>query len=105
MPVPYFHVVFTLPAELRRLVRSHQAALLPVLFRAAFTSLARLCAGDYGVRDECAAEISEKRLRALPFATMCLSCQRSAEDTHLRGRRRRLRADLSRGSTMDAAGI
>lgn len=47
MPVPYFHVVFTLPAELRRLVRSHQAALLPVLFRAAFTALARLCADPH----------------------------------------------------------
>jgi hypothetical protein len=44
LPVPYFHVVFTLPAELRRLVRSHQKALLPVLFRAAYGSLAALCA-------------------------------------------------------------
>ncbi len=47
LPVPYFHVVFTLPAELRRLVRSHQAALLPVLFRAAFTSLEDLCADPH----------------------------------------------------------
>jgi hypothetical protein len=47
LPVPYFHVVFTLPAELRRIVRSHQRALLPVLFRAAFTSLARLCADPH----------------------------------------------------------
>jgi len=38
LPVPYFHVVFTLPSELRRLVRSHQKALLSVLFRAAFDS-------------------------------------------------------------------
>lgn len=44
LPVTYFHVVFTLPAELRRLVRSHQSVLLPVLFQAAFDSLARLCA-------------------------------------------------------------
>jgi predicted RNA-binding Zn-ribbon protein involved in translation (DUF1610 family) len=44
LPVPYFHVVFTLPAELRRLVRSHQTDLLPVLFQAAFESLAELCA-------------------------------------------------------------
>jgi len=36
-------VVFTLPAELRRVVRAHQRALLPVLFRAAFESLAALC--------------------------------------------------------------
>lgn len=43
LPVPYFHVVFTLPAELRRVVRSHQKELLPVLFRAGFDSLALLC--------------------------------------------------------------
>lgn len=43
LPVPYFHVVFTLPSELREVVRSHQKALLPVLFRAAFESLAELC--------------------------------------------------------------
>ena len=44
LTAPYFHVVFTLPAELRRLVRSHQKKLLSVLFRAAFESLAALCA-------------------------------------------------------------
>jgi DNA-directed RNA polymerase subunit RPC12/RpoP len=44
LPVSYFHVVFTLPAELRRLVRSHQKPLLSVLFQAAFESLSRLCA-------------------------------------------------------------
>jgi hypothetical protein len=44
LPIPYFHVVFTLPAELRRPVRAHQRALLGALFRAAFDSLAALCA-------------------------------------------------------------
>lgn len=44
LTAPYFHVVFTLPAELRRLVRSHQKKLLSVLFRSAFESLAALCA-------------------------------------------------------------
>ncbi len=44
LPVTYFHVVVTLPSELRRLVRQHQRALLPVLFQAAFESLAVLCA-------------------------------------------------------------
>lgn len=43
LPVPYFHVVFTLPDELRDVVRSNQKALLPVLFRAAYESLAELC--------------------------------------------------------------
>jgi 5-methylcytosine-specific restriction endonuclease McrA len=42
LPVPYFHVVFTLPEELRDLVRSHQRALVAALFRAAFDSLAAL---------------------------------------------------------------
>ncbi len=45
--VPYFHVVFTLPAELRRLVRSHQKPLFSVLFQAAFESLAALCADPH----------------------------------------------------------
>jgi len=44
LPVQYFHVVFTLPAELRRVVRTHQRVLLRVLFVAAFESLAALCA-------------------------------------------------------------
>lgn len=44
LPVPYFHVVFTLPAELRRPVRSHQRELLAALFRSAFDSLAALSA-------------------------------------------------------------
>jgi len=44
LPAPYFHVVFTLPAELRRLVRSNQRVLLDVLFRAAFESLTALAA-------------------------------------------------------------
>jgi len=43
LPVPYFHVVFTLPAELRRAVRDHQQALVGALFRAAFDALAALC--------------------------------------------------------------
>ena len=44
LPVRYFHVVFTLPAELRRLVRSHQEVLFGVLFRAAFETLSTLWA-------------------------------------------------------------
>ena len=52
LPVPYFHVVFTLPAELRRLVRSHQTELLPVLFQAAFESLSRLCADPHFLGDK-----------------------------------------------------
>ena len=44
LPVPYFHVTFTLPSELRRLVRSHQRPLLGLLFRAAYDALREMCA-------------------------------------------------------------
>lgn len=47
LPVTYFHVVLTLPSELRRLVRQHQLALIPALFRAAFDSLSTLCADPH----------------------------------------------------------
>ena len=43
LDVPYFHLVFTVPSELRRLVRTHQRALTDVLFRAAFRALRTLC--------------------------------------------------------------
>jgi hypothetical protein len=44
LPVTYFHIVFTLPAELRRIVRSHQKILYDVLFKAASLSLMELAA-------------------------------------------------------------
>jgi hypothetical protein len=44
LPVPYFHVVFTLPAELREIVRSNQEVLLSVLMQAAASSLMKLAA-------------------------------------------------------------
>jgi len=47
LPVPYFHVVFTLPAELRRLVRSHQRVLVGALFRAAFDAVAALARDEH----------------------------------------------------------
>jgi hypothetical protein len=47
LPVTYFHVVVTLPSELRHLVRHHQRALIPVLFQAAFESLSALCADPH----------------------------------------------------------
>jgi DnaK suppressor protein len=50
-------------------------------------ALARLHAGEYGICHECEEEIPGKRLRALPFATRCLACQKSAEHIQLRDRR------------------
>lgn len=42
LPIPYFHVVFTLPEELRKLVRSNQKKLLTALMKASAYSLLKL---------------------------------------------------------------
>jgi hypothetical protein len=42
LPVRHFHVVFTLPAELRELVRTHEALLLKLLFDSAAQALLQL---------------------------------------------------------------
>jgi hypothetical protein len=42
LPIPYFHLVFTLPGELREVVRSNQKALYGVLFEAATASVTKL---------------------------------------------------------------
>jgi hypothetical protein len=44
LPVRHFHVVFTVPAELRELVRAFEAPLLDLLFAAASESLLQLAA-------------------------------------------------------------
>ena len=46
MPVPYFHLVFTLPSEYRDLVRTNQKAAFPVLFKAAAAALVQLAADE-----------------------------------------------------------
>ena len=42
IPVPHFHFVFTLPAELRLIVRSNQKALYKILMNSAFEALQKL---------------------------------------------------------------
>jgi DnaK suppressor protein len=42
-------------------------------------ALVRLDAGKYGSCFECAGEISERRLRALPFAVRCQACEERRE--------------------------
>ena len=42
-------------------------------------ALKRLDQGDYGYCFECGEEISEKRLRALPFAVRCKDCEEARE--------------------------
>ena len=50
-------------------------------------ALLRLDAGEYGFCFECADEISEKRLRALPFAVRCQACEGAREQIAGRARR------------------
>ena len=50
-------------------------------------ALGRLEAGDYGCCFECAGEISETRLRALPFAVRCRTCEERREQGQARTRR------------------
>jgi DnaK suppressor protein len=42
-------------------------------------ALVRLDAGEYGSCFECAGEIAERRLRALPFAVRCVACEERRE--------------------------
>ena len=49
LPVPYFHVVFTLPQALRDLVRKHQKAVYPILMKAAARALMKLAADPHYV--------------------------------------------------------
>jgi hypothetical protein len=49
LPVPYFHVVFTMPQELREIIRRHQRDLYDILLRAAAQALIRLAADPHDV--------------------------------------------------------
>jgi DnaK suppressor protein len=42
-------------------------------------ALADIEAGRYGTCEDCGEQISEKRLKALPFATRCIDCQSAQE--------------------------
>ena len=42
-------------------------------------ALARLDAGTWGVCDGCGEQIPPKRLKALPWAALCVECQEQAE--------------------------
>lgn len=49
-------------------------------------ALVRLDACEYGSCFECESEISERRLRALPFAVCCQACEERREQEHGRAR-------------------
>ena len=42
-------------------------------------ALARLDAGEYGLCTDCEEPIAEARLKALPYATLCIQCAEEAE--------------------------
>jgi DnaK suppressor protein len=46
-------------------------------------ALERLNDSSYGICEECGAQISEKRLQAMPFAAYCLECQEALEDEEI----------------------
>jgi DnaK suppressor protein len=49
------------------------------LIRQVADALDRITTGEYGICLECEEPISAKRLTALPWAALCLSCQESAD--------------------------
>ena len=49
LPVTYFHVVFTIPQELRELVRRHQKTVYPILMKTAARALMKLAADPHYV--------------------------------------------------------
>ena len=49
-------------------------------------ALVRIDAGQYGSCFECAGEISDRRLRALPFAVRCQACETQREAAQARVR-------------------
>jgi DnaK suppressor protein len=54
-------------------------------------AMRRLENGSYGVCTECATELSEARLKALPFAAMCRPCQEREEESKIRNDNRAMR--------------
>ena len=58
-------------------------------------ALARLDAGQYGFCFECESEISERRLRAMPFAVRCQTCEGKREQEQGRARQLLLRRGVS----------
>ncbi|MFP3869794.1 MAG: TraR/DksA family transcriptional regulator [Syntrophobacteria bacterium] len=42
-------------------------------------ALDRIAGGDYGICEECGDPINEKRLLLIPFATLCVRCQKKVE--------------------------
>ncbi|MEM9187259.1 MAG: TraR/DksA family transcriptional regulator [Planctomycetota bacterium] len=50
-------------------------------------ALAGIEAGTYGLCEACGGKIPMARLNALPYATLCIECQRASEEGRLEDRR------------------
>lgn len=64
--------------------------------------LSRIERDDYGVCQQCEEEIGVTRLEAIPWATLCLSCQEQA-DLHETVSLRSRSPELAEGQEYDAA--
>lgn len=64
-------------------------------------ALARLRNGDYGFCLACGEELSERRLRALPFAVRCRACEETQEGAQVQ-RARELTHRLSNWANLSA---
>lgn len=49
------------------------------LLREVRAALGRIAGGSYGVCLHCEEEISQKRLNAVPWATLCIACQEQSD--------------------------
>lgn len=52
------------------------------LLREVRAALGRIADGSYGVCPQCEEEISKKRLKAVPWATLCIDCQEQTDRKH-----------------------
>ena len=56
-------------------------------------ALRRIDQGEYGICEECEEPIGVKRLKAMPFATLCVRCQEAEEEWEKIARERELEED------------
>lgn len=63
------------PLSHEQFVSILQSDLAQNKLKAIDSALARLSSGEYAVCQECGECISEKRLRAIPWAAYCIDCQ------------------------------
>lgn len=51
------------------------------LYREVMAALSRICKGEYGMCEDCGERISQRRLKAVPYARRCVGCQDRIERT------------------------